>query len=209
MSIPVSPPYWAKACRDLSHADPVMGRLIRHHSPSVLKSRGDAFTTLARAIVGQQISVKAAASIWDRVCRAVEPFNADTVYRCDLSHFAGLGLSARKVDYLKDLSRHFVQTPNLEAVLGTLTDDAVVARLTQIKGIGSWSAEMFLLFGLMRPDILPVKDLGLLKAISLHYHAGEPISAHLALQTAAPWRPWRSVATWFLWASLDPIPVDY
>lgn len=209
MSISAPPPYWADACRDLSHADPVMGQLIRHYSPSALKSRGDAFTTLARAIVGQQISVKAAASIWERVCRVVEPFNASTVYSCDLSHFAGLGLSARKVDYLKDLSRHFVQTPNLEGLLESLPDDGVVARLKEIKGVGSWTAEMFLLFGLMRPDILPVKDLGLLKAISLHYQAGRLVSAQQAAEIALPWRPWRSVATWFLWRSLDPVPVDY
>lgn len=209
MSIPLSPPYWADACRDLAKADPVMGQLIKAHSPSMLKSRGDAFTTLARAIVGQQISVKAAASVWERVYRVAEPFNAHAVYHCHLNRLSGLGLSARKVDYLKDLSRHFVETPNLEGILESLPDDAVVARLTEIKGVGSWTAEMFLLFGLMRPDILPVKDLGLLKAISLHYQAGQPVSAQQAAQIALPWRPWRSVATWFLWASLDPIPVDY
>jgi len=203
------PLYWADACRALSKADPVMARLIETHTASALQSRGDAFTTLARAIVGQQISVKAAAAIWERVRRVAQPFNAHTLLACELTDFAGLGLSARKIDYLQDLSRHFVQTPNLESILETLPDDAVVARLTEIRGVGSWTAEMFLLFGLMRPDILPVKDLGLLKAISLHYQAGQPVNAQQAAQIALPWRPWRSVATWFLWRSLDPIPVDY
>jgi DNA-3-methyladenine glycosylase II len=209
MSRDLKPVYWADACRALSKADPVMARLIKRHTASALQSRGDAFTTLARAIVGQQISVKAAAAIWERVRQVAQPFNAHTVWACDVKDFSGLGLSARKIDYLQDLSRHFVQTPNLESILETLPDDAVVARLTEIRGVGSWTAEMFLLFGLMRPDILPVKDLGLLKAISLHYQAGQPVNAQQAAQIALPWRPWRSVATWFLWRSLDPIPVDY
>lgn len=203
------PPYWKKACNALSRADPVMGGLISAHRGTWLSPRGDAFQTLSRAIVGQQISVKAAASIWGRVSTALHPYGVQTVRDRGAQGLCGLGLSSRKVDYLLDLARHFHETPTLANELTLMDDAAVIGRLVQIRGIGSWTAEMFLIFNLMRPDVFPVKDLGLIKAISLHYRKGRPVSAATALRIARPWAPWRSVATWYLWRSLDPLPVEY
>jgi len=206
---PTAPAYWPEATEQLCQNDPVMGRLVqRSRSGGSLQRRGDAFTTLARAVVGQQISVKAAATIWARLTAAVDPWVADQVYARGASGLAGLGLSERKISYLIDLAAHFTQAPDLSSVLLQAADDEVILRLTEIRGIGRWTAEMFLIFNLQRPDILPVGDLGLRKAISLHYLEGQPVTADQAQRLGEQWRPWRSVATWYLWRSLDPISVD-
>lgn len=211
LPIPASPvpAYWDKACAVLAQADPVLARVIAAHRPSMLISRGDAFTTLSRAIVGQQISVKAAASVWARVQQAFEPFTAAELLSAADERWQGLGLSARKVEYLKDLARHFHASPTLASDLVQMSDEAVISRLTEIRGIGRWTAEMALIFALMRPDVLPLADLGLMKAIALHYKKGRDVSPAQAAKLGAAWRPYRSVATWYLWRSLDPEPVDY
>ena len=119
------------------------------------------------------------------------------------------GLSGRKREYLIGLGRHFAEQPRLELSLHTMTDEAVIAALTEVRGVGRWTAEMVLIFALLRPDVLPLADLGLMKAMALHYRNGRDISGPEAERLAAVWMPWRSVATWYLWRSLDPEPVDY
>lgn len=204
-----SPAYWSKACAQLCAADPVLERIIKQHGKARLVPRGDPFTTLSRAIVGQQISVKAAASVWDRVQAAFTPFKPVQLLDADDDHWQGLGLSARKIEYMRDLARHFHASPSLAQDLAAMADEEVIARLTEIRGIGRWTAEMALIFAFMRPDVLPLADLGLMKAISLHYRKGREINAAQAAKLAVRWQPWRSVATWYLWRSLDPEPVDY
>lgn len=204
-----SPVYWKTACEQLAAADPIMASIIKRHGPSPLVSRGDPFTTLSRAIVGQQISVKAAASVWQRVQSALTPFEPGHLLQAPEGHWQGLGLSARKIEYLRDLARHFHASPTLAEDLAAMTDEDVIDRLTEIRGIGRWTAEMALIFALMRPDVLPLADLGLMKAMSLHYRKGRELNAAQAKALAARWQPWRSVATWYLWRSLDPEPVDY
>jgi DNA-3-methyladenine glycosylase II len=186
-----------------------MARIIAAHPGSQLVSRGDLFTTLARAIVGQQISVKAAASVWGRLQALVKPFQATTLHQLGSDQFEGVGLSKRKIEYLGDLARAFTEQPDLAQTLQHLEDELVIARLTEIRGVGRWTAEMALIFALMRTDVLPLADLGLMKAISLRYYDGLPISLAQAKATASIWSPWRSVATWYCWRSLDPEPVDY
>ena len=205
----LSPNAWQAACRGLANADPVMARIIAAYPGSQLVSRGDLFTTLARAIVGQQISVKAAASVWGRLQALVKPFQATTLHQLGPDQFEGVGLSKRKIEYLGDLARAFTEQPDLAQTLQHLEDELVIARLTEIRGVGRWTAEMALIFALMRTDVLPLADLGLMKAISLHYYDGLPISLAQAKATASIWSPWRSVATWYCWRSLDPEPVDY
>jgi DNA-3-methyladenine glycosylase II len=186
-----------------------MATIIAQHRGSFLVSRGDVFTTLARAIVGQQISVKAAATVWARLLNVVHPLNPGRLATLAASDLDGCGLSARKREYLIGLGRHFAEQPGLESLLLTMTDEAVIAALTEIRGVGRWTAEMVLIFALLRPDVLPLADLGLMKAIALHYRNGRDISTRQAERLAAAWMPWRSVATWYLWRSLDPEPVDY
>jgi DNA-3-methyladenine glycosylase II len=202
------PNWWPKACRALSLTDPVMARLVLRHSKPGMTLRGDPFFTLARAIVGQQISVKAAATVWGRLTAVVGCLTP----RCILENAGDLGqvgLSARKIEYLLDLSKQFDREPDLAERLHALDDESVVARLTEIRGIGRWTAEMALIFSLARPNVLPVADLGLLKAISLHYRNGATVDSKAAREIAQPWQPWQSAATWLLWRSLDPEPVEY
>lgn len=204
-----SPRYWPKACKALAQADPVMAAIIEQHRAARLVSRGDVFTTLARAIVGQQISVKAAASVWSRVQAAIDPLTPAEIALRNVNDFQGLGLSNRKVEYLRDLARHFHERPDFALSLQSMDDESAISALTEIRGIGRWTAEMALIFAFMRPNVLPLADLGLMRAISIHYKKGRDVSQQMAEKIAAPWQPWRSVATWYLWRSLDPLPVDY
>ncbi|UCG99010.1 MAG: DNA-3-methyladenine glycosylase 2 family protein [Burkholderiales bacterium] len=210
------PHYWPRARRALAAADPVLARIIRRHPRVALASRGDPFCTLARSIVGQQISVKAADAVWLRLLAACPQLSPAAVLRRRAATLRGCGLSERKVEYLRDLAAHFADGHVDPAAFATMSDEAIIERLTGIRGIGRWTAEMFLIFNLLRPNVLPLDDLGLLKAISLHYLDGTPTRELLARQgrervrqLALAWSPWASVATWYLWRSLDPVPVEY
>ncbi len=217
---PPLPQYWTSAKRRLRGADPTLGAIIAAHPRVALASRGDGFLTLARSIVGQQISVKAADSVWQRLCaRCPELGAADaaaSLLRRRATTLRACGLSERKVEYLRDLARHFSDGRIDIAGMAAWDDEAVIRRLTEIRGIGHWTAEMFLIFNLLRPDVLPLDDLGLLKAVGMHYFPGETAADLLrgsgrekVAQLGRRWAPYRSVATWYLWRSLDPVPVEY
>jgi len=207
------PDYWDDACKHLARRDRVMKRLIPRFGDARLQSRGDAFTTLARSIVGQQISVKAAQSVWDRfVVLCGQPatrLQPQDVATLDSAAMREVGLSLRKTEYLHDLASHFAEGKVHVALWREMDDEAIVAELVAIRGIGRWTAEMFLIFHLLRPNVLPLDDLGLLKGISLNYFSGEPVSRAEAREVGEAWAPFRSVATWYIWRSLDPLPVDY
>ena len=206
------PPYWQAACAHLQAHDRVMKRLIPQFPDVQLTSRGDAFTTLARSVVGQQISVKAAQAIWNRFVGHVSPegeLRPAHVCACAADELRGLGLSVRKAEYLLDLAAHFGRGDVHVDRWQEMDDETIIRELVAIRGIGRWTAEMFLIFHLMRPNVLPLDDLGLLKGISHNYFSGEPVSRAEAREVAQAWAPYRSVATWYLWRSLDPLPVDY
>ena len=209
----VTPSYWDEACRHLGRRDRVMKKLIPKFGEARLRSRGDAFTTLSRSIVGQQISVKAAQSVWDRFAAVVggQPLRLLPVHveALPVTRLREAGLSARKCEYLLDLARHFANGQVQEANWLAMDDDAIVNELVAIRGIGRWTAEMFLIFHLMRPNVMPLDDLGLLKGISLSYFSGEPVSRAEAREVGDAWAPYRSVASWYIWRSLDPVPVEY
>jgi len=209
----VTPEYWDDACKHLARRDRVMRKLIPRFGEGRLQSRGDAFTTLARSIVGQQISVKAAQSVWDRFAGAVggPPTRVPpaAVLELETAILRAAGMSARKAEYLLDLAQHFATGQVHVAQWQQMDDEAIIDELVAIRGIGRWTAEMFLIFHLMRPNVLPLDDLGLLKGISMHYFSGEPVSRAEARELGDAWAPFRSVATWYLWRSLDPLPVDY
>jgi DNA-3-methyladenine glycosylase II len=209
MTLQSPPAWWPEACKALAQCDPLMARLVDTHGSPGLKLRGEPFFTLTRAIVGQQISVKAAQSVWDRLVLAVGDIAPDRFLQLGTQGLGGLGLSGRKVEYLLDLASHFERDPLLGTQLALLDDEDAIERLTQIRGIGRWTAEMALIFSLGRPNVLPLADLGLLKAIRLHYCEGDTLDARTAGTLANAWVPWRSAATWLLWRSLDPEPVEY
>lgn len=205
----MTPQYWNQAAQELAARDPVMRYLIESCEGAILTSRGCAFTTLARSIVGQQISVKAAENVWQKIATMFPILTPHHIVTTKHDALRQCGLSARKIDYLHDLSRHFLQGIFEEATWLHMDDETLTAELIQVKGIGRWTAEMFLIFYMQRPDVLPLDDLGLQRAISQHYNDHQPVTKKRMLELAKPWQPWRSVATWYLWRSLDPIPVEY
>ncbi len=205
----MAPDYWQKASRALAREDAVMAQLVRRYRGMSLVSRGDAFGTLARSIVGQQISVKAADAVWGRFVAAIGRITPAAVLDAGPEGLAGCGLSARKIEYVVDLAAHFAERRNHERRWHEMDDEAVIAELTAVRGIGRWTAEMFLIFNLMRPDVFPLADLGLQKAVWLHYFDGENQKPRALEAFGERWRPWRTVATWYLWRSLDPVPVEY
>ena len=205
--------FWDEACKHLAKRDRVMKKLIPRFGDGQLKSRGDAFTTLARSIVGQQISAKAAQAVWDRlVTLSTAPSNRlcpKDVLALDAPQIRAAGLSARKVEYLCDLAEHFQSGAVRPARWHDMDDEAIIEELVGIRGIGRWTAEMFLIFHLLRPNVLPLDDIGLIKGISVNYFSGEPVSRAEAREVGDAWAPYRSVATWYIWRSLDPMPVSY
>jgi len=209
----MTPAFWDDACRHLAKRDRVMKKLIPRFGEARLRSRGDAFTTLARSIVGQQISVKAAQSVWDRFVAVVGGGSLhlvpDNVLALAVPQLREAGLSARKAEYLLDLSRHFALDQVHQAQWQQMDDESIITELVGIRGIGRWTAEMFLIFHLMRPNVMPLDDLGLIKGIGLNYFSGEPVSRAEAREVGEAWAPFRSVATWYIWRSLDPLPVEY
>ncbi len=217
MSRTFTPDYWDEACKHLAKRDRVMRKLIPRLAEGRLQSRGDAFTTLARSVVGQQISVKAAQTVWERLTAIIDGGAAAgaqaiapaAVLALDAQQLRGAGLSARKAEYLADLARHFESGEVHVAQWREMEDEAIIDELVAIRGIGRWTAEMFLIFHLMRPNVLPLDDVGLLKGISVNYFSGEPVSRAEAREVGDAWAPFCSVATWYIWRSLDPLPVAY
>lgn len=203
----IQPDYWPLAIEQLTQADATMADLIMRHPAGCLQSRGDAFTTLARAITGQQISVKAADTVWRRLLNLTE-ITPLAIVAQSTECLRGCGYSQRKVEYLYDLAKHFSAGLIDPQAWPGMDDSSIINTLTQIRGIGQWSAEMFLMFNLLRPDVLPLDDIGLQKAIALHYPGTQQSKPGLR-EYAERWRPWRSVATWYLWRSLDPVVVAY
>ena len=203
------PDYWAQARTHLMKKDRVMKRLIPQFGEASLQTRGNAFITLARSIVGQQISVKAAQTVWDRFSVLAPSLTPADVLRLKIDDMRAAGLSARKVEYLVDLSLHFEADKLSVDTWHSMDDEVIIAELVAIRGIGRWTAEMFLIFHLMRPNVLPLDDVGLINGISRNYFSGETVSRSEAREVAQAWAPWCSVATWYIWRSLDPLPVSY
>lgn len=204
-----TPYFWEEACKHLVKKDRVMKRLIPQFGDACLETRGDAFVTLARSIVGQQISVKAAQTVWERFELLPRKLTPGNVLKLKVDDMRAAGLSARKVEYLVDLALHFDNGALHVKSWESMSDDEIVAELIAIRGIGRWTAEMFLIFHLMRPNVMPLDDVGLISGISHNYFSGDVVSRSDAREVAAAWAPYCTVATWYIWRSLDPVQVEY
>ncbi len=204
-----TPRYWKRAARELAERDSIIRALIPQHKALALRSRGDAFSTLARSIVGQQISVKAAQSVWDRLIADVKTMAPAALLAAGSERLRACGLSGQKTSYLLDLSARFESGALEPGRWPGLDDGTLIDELTQVKGIGRWTAEMFLIFYMARPNVLPLDDLGLQRAMSRQYNKGRPITRSRMTKIAAAWSPWCSVATWYMWRSLDSAPIQY
>jgi DNA-3-methyladenine glycosylase II len=199
------PDYWKDATAHLARRDRTLKRLIRKFPGAEMANRGDAFQTLARAIVGQQISVKAAQSIWGRFAECVGKVTPEKVAAKEDAALRACGFSGQKVSYVKDLARRFRDGEVKPRRWARMDDEAIIEELVAVKGIGRWTAEMFLMFKLKRPDILPVDDLGLRRAMERAYNGGDELTRDEMRAIGEPWAPYRSVATWYLWRSLDEV----
>lgn len=209
VSVPIAgqPDYWSDACAWLMKKDRVLRRLIPLCAGEALEPRHDPFVTLARSILGQQVSVVAAQRIWDRFVTLAGEITPRSVLRLKVDDMRAAGLSARKVEYLVDLALHFDGGQLHVSEWPSMSDEAIAQELMAIRGIGRWTAEMLLIFHLARPNVLPLDDVGLARGISRHYFSGEAVSRSEIREVAQAWAPWCSVASWYIWRSLDPLPV--
>ena len=205
----MTPDYWTKAKAHLRKKDKTLKAVIDAYKGETMRLRGEPFVTLARSITGQQISVKAADSVWNRLCAGLGKITPETVANAPAETLRGFGLSGSKVIYLHALAMHFMENARRIKSWPAMTDAEIIAELTAIKGIGVWTAEMFLIFGLGRPDVFPLADLGLLKGIYRHYNNGEKMTKAEIIAIGESWRPYRSLGTWYMWRALDPVPVEY
>lgn len=202
---PVRPAHWDEAAAHLAKRDKVLRKLIKAFPEPDWVSRGDAFQTLARSIVGQQISVKAAQSIWARFARLAVKVTPANVVALDDTALRGCGFSGQKVAYVKDLAGRFHRGEVKPRRWSRMDDEAIIEELVVVKGIGRWTVEMFLIFHMKRPDVLPVDDLGLRRAMERQYNGGEALTKAEMREIGARWAPFRSVGTWYLWRSLDTV----
>jgi len=203
------PIFWQKAKKALSAKDKKLSKIIGSYPSDFLFSKSDPFFTLARSIVGQQISVKAAQSVWDRLEIKIKKIKPEIILKTHSSTLKSVGLSRQKVKYLKNLANAFIEKNIKINLWDKMNNEEIVQDLTQIKGIGRWTAEMFLIFNLCRADVFPLDDIGMIKGLCKLYKISYPTEREKVIKMGKKWKPYRSVATWYLWRSLDPIPVEY
>ena len=203
------PHFWIAAKKELKKKDKKLGKIIDSYPKDYLFSKSDPFLTLARSIVGQQISVKAAQSVWDKLILKIGKLNPEIINKAHSNTLKSVGLSRQKVLYLKNLAHAFLDQSLKVELWKKMSDEEIINDLIKIKGIGRWTAEMFLIFNLCRSDVFPLDDIGVIKGICKIYNYEYPIDRETLTRVGNKWKPYRSVATWYLWRSLDPIPVEY
>ncbi len=203
------PVFWTVAKKELKKKDKKLGKIIDSYPKDFLFTKSDPFLTLARSIVGQQISVKAAQSVWDNLISKLGSVTPNQINKVHSNTLKSSGLSRQKVLYLKNLSHAFINNDLRVNFWNEMSDEEIINDLIKIKGIGRWTAEMFLIFNLCRQDIFPLDDIGMIKGICKLYNYNYPIKKTKLIKIGDRWKPYRSVATWYLWRSLDPIPVEY
>jgi DNA-3-methyladenine glycosylase II len=202
----MTPFYWQEAIDILQNQDKIIGNLITAYPDEVLTNNHNPFYTLMRAVVGQQISVKAAEAVWQRLSVQLQAITPDNFLTLKEEQLRQCGLSRQKINYITHVAKAFNDGLLTPSKWWEMSDKEVIKQLTEIKGIGQWSAQMFLIFHLHRPDILPLADLGLINAIKQHYGN---ITKTEIITLSEQWQPYRTVAVWYLWRSLDPFIIQY
>jgi len=204
------PPYWHKAKKILSRKDPILRKIIKKYDTGFLTTKKKPFFSICRTIVGQQISTKAADSIWlkfETKCKKrIEP---NTILKLSTRTLKNTGLSRQKVSYLKNIAKNFKNKSFDVNKLKKMNDEDAINYITRLKGLGIWSAQMFLMFNLNRSDIYPTGDIGLLRAISMNYKTSYPPSKRFLDKISKQHFGYRTVLTWYMWRSIDPVDVEY
>ncbi|MGK7886780.1 MAG: DNA-3-methyladenine glycosylase [Crocosphaera sp.] len=203
------PGYWQEAKEHLRSNDPILADLIALYPSETMINYHDAFLTLVKAIIGQQISVSAANAIYQRLESLLGKITVENYLESDAQLLRECGLSRQKIAYITNITQGFQDGILTPQRWSNMNDKEVMDQLTSIKGIGPWTAQMFLIFHLHRRDIFPMADLGLINAIQLHYGGEKALSKGEIKELSQGWKPYRTVATWYLWRSLDPVPVQY
>ena len=204
------PAYWKKAKIQLSKRDSVLRKIIKKHKRGFLTTKNDPFFSLCRTIVGQQISTKAADSIWSKfVKKCNKRIIPKIVLKLSSKNLKSVGLSRQKVSYLKNIAKAFKNRSFDIKKLKKMNDDEAISYITKLKGLGVWSAEMFLMFNLNRPDIFPIKDIGLLRSLSKNYKTSYPPSKKFLNKISKLHSGYRTVSTWYFWRDIDSEDVEY
>ena len=197
---------WDKAVTDLSKNDDIIAKIITDYPKERMEMKNDTLHTLVRSVVGQQISVRAADAIWNRLDEACNnSITENNLLKLSIEDMRKTGLSNTKSNYIMNIVNANLSELDWE----DMNDEEVSNELCKIKGIGPWTADMFLIFRLGRTNILPLGDIGLVNAINLHYNNKEKLSKEKLMEFKEKWSPWCSIATWYMWRSLDPVPVEY
>lgn len=204
----LGPDYWERGKKELKKIDKNIKKIIELYEFPSLTTRENMFYTLIRSIVGQQISVRAADTIWDKIVNEAKEIRPEIIYSMDENTMRDCGLSKRKVEYMKAVSEKWLNGYD-KINWHELSDEAVTEKLVEIRGIGKWTAEMILIFTLMRPDIFPMGDIGAIRALEKIYNKGQKMNKEQIEEIVKKWKPWRTIATWYLWRSIDPVPVQY
>ncbi len=201
-----SPPYWQDAIAHLSKNDRIMAELIQKYPQEKLTCLGNPFQTLIRAVIGQQVSVKSAESSWQKLKQKLVKITPNDFFNLTEEELIQCGLTRQKRAYLKNIANAFEQSVLTPNQWQEMNDEEVIKQLVQIKGIGPWTAQMFLIFYLNRADVFPIADIGIINAVKLNY--GDSTKEQI-LTRSLDWKPYRTVASWYLWLSLDPLTVQY
>lgn len=201
------PEYWDMAKKELSRKDDVLHEIINEFDDLELVSRGDLFYTLIRSVIGQQISVKAASTVWSRFCERIGDIEPENILSADIEKLRSCGLSHRKAEYVIGISESWSDYDSLE--WKEMSDEEIIQELIKLRGVGKWTAEMILIFTLLRPDVFPIGDIGMIRGIEKSYNSGERMSREELYAISDNWKPWRTVACCFMWRTVDPEPVEY
>tara|TARA_B100000214_G_scaffold370988_1_gene346572 strand:+ start:876 stop:1502 length:627 start_codon:yes stop_codon:yes gene_type:complete len=201
------PEYWDTAKKELSRRDDVLSEIINEFDDLELVSRGDLFYTLIRSIIGQQISVKAASTVWTRLCDKVGDIEPESFLSVDIEELRSCGLSRRKAEYVMGISESWPDYDSLDWRM--MSDEEIIEELIKLRGVGRWTAEMILIFTMLRPDVFPIGDIGMIRGIEKSYNSGEKMSKEDLYSISDKWKPWRTVACCYMWRTVDPEPVEY
>lgn len=203
-----TPEWWDSAKLELANRDVLLKSLIEEFEEPRLRSRGDLFATLIKSIVGQQISVIAASAVWSRLFDLVGEVNPESILAKTHEELRQVGLSNRKVEYIVGIAEAWTEGLG-EIDWEQMSDEEVVQELVKLRGVGRWTVQMLLIFALLRQDIFPIDDIGLIRGMEKLYNSGNPLETSELYEISEKWRPYRTMGVWYIWRSIDPEPVEY
>lgn len=203
-----TPEWWSSAKLELANKDVLLKSLIEEFEEPRLSSRGDLFATLIKSIVGQQISVIAASAVWSRLFDLVGEVNPESILAKTHEELRQVGLSNRKVEYIVGIAEAWTEGLS-EINWEQMSDEEVVQELVKLRGVGRWTVQMLLIFALLRQDVFPIDDIGLIRGMEKLYNSGNPLETSELYEISEKWIPYRTMGVWYIWRSIDPEPVEY